>query len=72
VNPKCGKKFCRLCHKGSHMPMPCDGATADKYAARRGIEEAMSDALIRTCNKCKSSLFGPEPCGTSKWLTGTM
>lgn len=59
VDPKCGKRFCRLCRMDSHMPMACDEVAANKYAARRGVEEAMSDALIRTCNKCKSSLLGP-------------
>ncbi|CAG9956253.1 unnamed protein product [Clonostachys rosea f. rosea IK726] len=56
ANPECGIVSCRLCHKETHIPQTCDESAREKgYSARREIEEAMSAALIRKCNKCKSN-----------------
>jgi len=53
-NPECGIISCRLCNKKSHVPMSCEEAEKEKgFSARREIEEAMSAAVIRTCNKCE-------------------
>lgn len=43
-NPTCRVASCRLCHQEKHKV----------YNARHRIEEAMSEALIRKCNKCES------------------
>lgn len=53
--PDCRKVSCRLCRKETHIPKSCAevAATEEGLTARREIEEAMSDALIRKCNKCK-------------------
>lgn len=58
MDPKCGKMTCRLCRKDSHLPKTCaEAALENGYSARREIEEAMSEALIRMCNKCKLVFF---------------
>lgn len=53
-NPDCAVVSCRLCKSESHVPLSCEEA-AQKVgiSARHQIEEAMSAALIRKCNKCK-------------------
>lgn len=55
--PGCKKVSCRLCRKETHIPKTCAevSATEEGLTARREIEEAMSDAVIRKCNKCKSN-----------------
>lgn len=51
----CGLVSCRLCRKETHVPKTCDEAARERgVSARRTIEEAMSAALIRKCNKCKN------------------
>jgi E3 ubiquitin-protein ligase RNF216 len=53
-NPDCGSRSCRLCREETHIPKTCAEAAAEHgSSARRQIEEAMSAALIRKCNKCK-------------------
>ncbi|RMZ69017.1 ring finger [Pyrenophora seminiperda CCB06] len=53
-NLKCGKTSCRLCQKESHIPLNCEESNKDgKITLRHRVEEAMSAALIRKCNKCK-------------------
>ncbi len=56
-NPKCGIVSCRLCREETHIPKTCEEAMRDVgHSARHKIEEAMSEALIRKCNKCMSSI----------------
>jgi TRIAD3 protein (E3 ubiquitin-protein ligase RNF216) len=53
-NPECEIVSCRLCRLESHVPLSCDEAAKQRgYSARQQIEEAMSAAMIRKCNKCK-------------------
>jgi E3 ubiquitin-protein ligase RNF216 len=54
-NEACMKISCRLCRKETHVPKTCEEALQDTgSAARLMIEEAMSKAMIRLCNKCQS------------------
>lgn len=54
MNPECEVTSCRLCNNVTHVPKSCDEAAREQgYSARRRIEEAMSAAMIRKCNKCK-------------------
>lgn len=54
LNPECLTVSCRLCSRVTHVPKTCEEAAADhKVSARHQIEEAMSAALIRKCNKCE-------------------
>lgn len=57
-NPTCQIVSCRLCNAHTHIPKTCaEAALESGIPARRGIEEAMTAALIRKCNKCKLSLW---------------
>ncbi|KAL2760099.1 hypothetical protein ACRALDRAFT_1079042 [Sodiomyces alcalophilus JCM 7366] len=52
-NSECLLVSCRLCKEESHIPKSCAEAARERgIPARRQIEEAMSSALIRKCNKC--------------------
>jgi TRIAD3 protein (E3 ubiquitin-protein ligase RNF216) len=53
-NKKCGKTSCRLCEKETHIPLTCKEADKDgQITLRHIVEEAMSAALIRQCNRCR-------------------
>lgn len=57
TNPACEIVSCRLCRKNTHIPKTCAEAASDEgNSARHTIEEAMSEAIIRKCNKCKFSI----------------
>lgn len=56
LNPKCEIVSCRICRAETHVPLSCDEAAKENgMSARKHIEEAMSAAMIRRCNKCKST-----------------
>ncbi|KAL1888839.1 hypothetical protein Sste5346_009317 [Sporothrix stenoceras] len=53
-NLDCEIASCRLCREQSHIPKTCEEVKRDRGAAARlNIEEAMSEAMIRICNKCE-------------------
>jgi TRIAD3 protein (E3 ubiquitin-protein ligase RNF216) len=59
----CKRITCRLCRKETHIPMSCEEAAKENgLSARRQIEEAMSAALIRKCNKCRTPFIKLEGC----------
>ncbi|KAG9246206.1 ring finger protein [Calycina marina] len=61
--PGCEKVTCRLCNLESHIPKSCEeNAKHNDLSVRRQIEEAMSEALIRRCNKCKTPFVKAEGC----------
>ncbi|KAF2266790.1 hypothetical protein CC78DRAFT_107591 [Lojkania enalia] len=63
LNPKCGKTSCRLCFKESHIPRSCDEAKKDSnITVRHQLEEAMTDAIIRKCNRCKNPFVKEYGC----------
>lgn len=52
--PDCEIVSCRLCRKETHIPKTCEEAALENgHSGRRAIEEAMSAAMIRKCNKCE-------------------
>lgn len=52
-NPECEVVSCRMCRQETHIPKSCEESARESgLSARRKIEEAMSAALIRNCNKC--------------------
>ncbi|WZH41226.1 hypothetical protein QYS62_002170 [Fusarium acuminatum] len=64
-NADCMITSCRLCNFETHIPKTCDEATLERGVdVRREVEEAMSGALIRKCNKCKH--FNDESRGGTK------
>ncbi|KAH0425474.1 hypothetical protein CcaCcLH18_10933 [Colletotrichum camelliae] len=63
VNPECEIVSCRLCRQETHVPRTCEEAAAENgISARRKIEEAMSSALIRKCNKCQTPFIKETGC----------
>jgi TRIAD3 protein (E3 ubiquitin-protein ligase RNF216) len=61
--PDCEKISCRLCRLESHVPKTCEEfAKANGLSIRRQIEEAMSAAMIRKCNKCNTPFVKEEGC----------
>ncbi|EQB53745.1 hypothetical protein CGLO_06488 [Colletotrichum gloeosporioides Cg-14] len=63
ANPECEIVSCRLCKEETHVPRTCEEAAAENgISERRKIEEAMSEALIRKCNKCGTPFIKEEGC----------
>ncbi|KAK5987997.1 E3 ubiquitin-protein ligase-like protein [Cladobotryum mycophilum] len=63
LNPECEIVSCRLCKAKTHVPQSCEEFEMEKgYTARRKIEEAMSAALIRRCNKCSTPFIKEFGC----------
>ncbi|KAF2842265.1 hypothetical protein M501DRAFT_402071 [Patellaria atrata CBS 101060] len=60
----CQKISCRLCQAESHVPQTCEEFARGhkKFDVRRQIEEAMSTALIRHCNKCGTAFLKEGGC----------
>ncbi|KAF7589761.1 hypothetical protein BBP40_003869 [Aspergillus hancockii] len=62
-NPTCETISCRLCKDKSHIPETCAEAKKEKgLPARHMVEEAMSEALIRNCPKCKVKIVKDVGC----------
>ncbi|KAK0744973.1 hypothetical protein B0T21DRAFT_280521 [Apiosordaria backusii] len=60
---ECGVVSCRLCRQETHIPKSCEEVARENgLSARREIEEAMSAAMIRTCNKCKTPFIKENGC----------
>ena len=54
---------CRLCKAKSHIPLSCDEFKKENgISERRIIEEARTEALIRTCGKCKVRILKEDGC----------
>ncbi|CAJ2502045.1 Uu.00g048980.m01.CDS01 [Anthostomella pinea] len=62
-SPKCQLVSCRMCRKETHIPKTCAEAAAEAgLDARHVLEEAMSEALIRRCNKCSNPFVKMDGC----------
>ncbi|KAI5813322.1 hypothetical protein BZA77DRAFT_251734, partial [Pyronema omphalodes] len=60
LHPACLKKSCRLCQKEAHFPRPCSEVADKDY--RHVVEEAMTEAVMRKCNKCKIKFLKSYGC----------
>ncbi|TFK66613.1 hypothetical protein BDN72DRAFT_140874 [Pluteus cervinus] len=59
----CGVVSCRKCQKPDHLPKSCDEVSEDRILdGRHVIEEAMSQALMRNCPKCKKAFIKENGC----------
>ena len=62
-NPGCARLSCRNCKEESHLPRSCGEVKAGKgLDARHAVEEARSEATIRTCPKCKVKIIKDYGC----------
>lgn len=63
ANPECEKVSCRRCRAPTHIPISCEQHAKDKKAcSRHTIEEAMTAALLRSCNSCKKQFIKEYGC----------
>ena len=62
-NPDCAKASCRKCNERAHLPRSCEEVKQDKgLDARHAVEEARSEAMMRTCPKCKVKIVKEFGC----------
>lgn len=53
--PSCGKDTCSLCKEESHIPLKCSEVEKKSQTnARLTLEEAMTEARVRVCHKCRT------------------
>lgn len=63
ANDSCGIVSCRLCKLETHIPLSCEEQAKERgLDARHIVEEAMTEALVRTCNKCKNKFVKDYGC----------
>ncbi|KAI7270645.1 hypothetical protein KC345_g7385 [Hortaea werneckii] len=63
ANPECEQVSCRRCKSVSHIPMSCEQyAKENRISSRHKIEEAMTAAMIRSCNRCKKQFIKEHGC----------
>uniref|UniRef100_T1J9J9 RING-type domain-containing protein n=1 Tax=Strigamia maritima TaxID=126957 RepID=T1J9J9_STRMM len=73
LNPECLKSSCRLCKELNHVPLRCNEVEKKpEVDMRTFIENKMSDALMRTCPKCKCRLIKYEGCNRMTCTCGQM
>ncbi|OBT77343.1 hypothetical protein VF21_03458 [Pseudogymnoascus sp. 05NY08] len=59
----CRKISCRMCQKEAHIPKTCQENSRDiGLDVRREVEEAMTAALVRFCNKCNGPFIKEDGC----------
>ncbi|XP_065339551.1 uncharacterized protein LOC135939221 [Cloeon dipterum] len=69
----CKKVSCRKCKEENHLPLRCEEVEKDSETqARRKIEEAMSEALLRECYKCKSKFYKSDGCNKMRCNCGAL
>ncbi|KAF7134121.1 hypothetical protein CNMCM5793_005750 [Aspergillus hiratsukae] len=62
-NPSCEVVSCRLCKDTAHVPKTCEEAKKERGISERHlVEEAMSEALIRNCPRCKVKIVKEFGC----------
>jgi len=70
-NPECGKETCRLCQEDNHIPLTCDEVEKDSDVADRvRLENAMTEAMLRTCVACQKKFFKEDGCNKMKCSCG--
>ncbi|EJD07122.1 uncharacterized protein FOMMEDRAFT_75478 [Fomitiporia mediterranea MF3/22] len=71
---ECGALSCRACKKLDHLPKSCKEADEDRgLDARHKVEEAMTEALMRNCPKCKKAFIKEDGCNKMRCPTcGTL
>lgn len=62
-NPDCLEASCRLCKQKSHIPLSCDEFKRESgIGERHAVEEARTEALIRSCKKCQVRILKEDGC----------
>jgi TRIAD3 protein (E3 ubiquitin-protein ligase RNF216) len=66
----CRVVSCRKCRTVSHKPHSCEGRNI--VSGKRAVEEAMSSALIRRCNKCAKPFVKQDGCNEMRCTCGNL
>ncbi|XP_078001133.1 uncharacterized protein LOC144453676 [Glandiceps talaboti] len=63
LNTDCLKESCRLCKELNHVPLRCEEVEKENETKKRTfIENQMTEAMLRTCWKCKKKFFKEDGC----------
>ncbi|CAM9892306.1 unnamed protein product, partial [Phaeothamnion confervicola] len=69
----CGKKLCRRCGEEPHPGQRCEEVEKKAMTdSRRTVEEAMSEAVVRTCPKCKRKFTKDYGCNKMTCACGAL
>lgn len=61
--PNCYKNTCVECGDEAHVPLKCNEVEKKGQTSKRlSVEEAMTQARVRQCPKCKTRFFKTEGC----------
>ncbi len=71
LNSECLKESCRLCKEPNHVPLRCEEVEKQgETNMRTFIEQRITEAMIRTCWKCKKRFFKTEGCNKMTCVCG--
>ncbi|KAL3872806.1 hypothetical protein ACJMK2_036006 [Sinanodonta woodiana] len=71
-NVDCLKESCRLCKEPNHIPFHCDEIEKQGETSMRAYIEARStEAMLRTCPKCKKNFYKESGCNKMTCVCGT-
>ncbi|XP_071079624.1 uncharacterized protein [Haliotis cracherodii] len=63
LNPECLKETCRLCKEPNHVPLKCEEVEKQgETSMRTYIENRISEAMLRTCHRCKKRFYKETGC----------
>ncbi|XP_067681693.1 uncharacterized protein [Haliotis asinina] len=63
LNPECLKETCRLCKEPNHVPLKCEEVEKQgETNMRTYIENRISEAMLRTCHRCKKRFVKETGC----------
>ena len=69
--PDCLRSSCRKCKLDAHVPKTCEEVQKDQgLSARHQVEEARSDAMMRTCPKCGVKIVKELGCNKMRCQCG--
>ncbi|XP_006815806.2 uncharacterized protein LOC102801442 [Saccoglossus kowalevskii] len=70
-NTECLKESCRLCKELNHIPLRCEEVEKENETKKRTfIENQMTEAMLRTCWRCKKKFFKEEGCNKMTCMCG--